>query len=118
MMMANKLSRNLTPNQYYVTQAAGNDRPFTGDMWQSKDVGVYSCLVCTQRLFMFEHKYLNKSGYPTFWNALQNSVAYKVDAIEPLEVQNAHVDPTLKNKTPARRCVCSNVSNFESKLLV
>ena len=97
-MMSQKLSRNLTPYQYYITQAAGTDRPFVGGFWDTKDVGIYSCLVCTQRLFMFEHKYINKSGFPTFWNSLQNAVSFKVDAMEIPEVYNAHQDPTLKNK--------------------
>ena len=59
---------------------------------------------------MFEHKFINKSGFPTFWNSLQNAVSFKVDAMEIPEVYNAHQDPTLKNKQAAKRCVCSNVS--------
>jgi peptide-methionine (R)-S-oxide reductase len=37
----------LTPLEYYVTQGSGYERPFTGEHWWSKDVGMYSCRVCT-----------------------------------------------------------------------
>jgi hypothetical protein len=42
-----ELQERLTPLQYYVTQGIGYERPFTGDNWWTKDVGMYSCIVCT-----------------------------------------------------------------------
>ena len=36
----------LTPLQYYVTQGKGHERPFTGDLWWMKDVGMYHCACC------------------------------------------------------------------------
>ena len=102
------LSEKLTPLQFFVTQGKGWERPFTGDFWWTKDVGIYSCAVCTQRLFMSEHKFPSKSGYPTFWHNIRDSLEYKVDKIEPPLYSNAHEDPLLKNKIPERRCLCSN----------
>ncbi len=52
------------------------ERAFTGTLWDTKDVGIYSCVVCTQRLFMFDHKFQNPSGYPTFWNGIKDAIKF------------------------------------------
>ena len=102
----------LTPHQYWVTQRKGTERAFTGEYWWYNDVGMYNCVVCTQRLFTFEHKYKSKSGYPTFWNALKDSVRFDTDHLYVPAVTNALQDPTLQCKTPIKRMSCSNVSQM------
>jgi hypothetical protein len=47
----------LTPFQFHVTQRIGSERPFTGAYWDTREVGMYNCVVCTQRLFLWDHKY-------------------------------------------------------------
>lgn len=69
---------------------------------------MYSCIVCSQRLFLSEYKYQNKSGYPTFWNTIRDTVKFKDDNLEVKEVHNHHVDPTLKDRQPIKRVECSN----------
>ena len=86
----------------------GTERPFTGQYWWMKDPGVYSCTCCSQRLFMSEHKYENPSGFATFWNHIIDSVSFRDDHLNIPEVTNAHVDTLLKNRSPIKRCVCSN----------
>ena len=98
----------LTPHQYNVTQNKCTERAFTGDYWWVKDVGRYDCVVCSQRLFLYEHKYINRSGYPTFWTSLKDAVRFSTDSLETPRVTNAHEDPTLKNKEAIRRISCSN----------
>lgn len=97
----------LSPLEFYVTQGKGWERAFTGEHWWSKETGMYSCKVCTQKLFMSEHKFPTKSGYPTFWYNIRDALEYKVDKLEGPLVTNAHEDPTLKNKIPVKRCLCS-----------
>jgi hypothetical protein len=46
-----KIYNKLTPMEFYITQEKGTERPFTGDYWDTNKVGVYSCTVCTQRIF-------------------------------------------------------------------
>lgn len=98
----------LAPSQYFITQAVGTERPFTGQYWWTKDAGVYSCACCSQRLFMSEHKFESASGYATFWNHIIDALAFKEDHLALPNVTNAHVDTLLKNKEPVKRCVCSN----------
>ena len=88
------------------------ERAFTGEYWWTNEVGRYDCKSCSQRLFMYEHKFINRSGYATFWNCLENSIKYVEDKLIVNRVTNAHDCPTLKNKIPIKRAVCSNVSNL------
>ncbi len=80
-MLAEYRSR-LTPFQFWVTQHKGTERAFTGEYWENKVVGKYSCIVCSQNLFMFDHKYNNTSGYPTFWNSLKAAVKFRDDHLD------------------------------------
>ena len=73
-----------------MTQNKATERAFTGEYWWVQDVGRYDCVVCTQRLFLYEHKYINKSGYPTFWSSLQGAIKFTDDNLEVPEVTNAH----------------------------
>ena len=98
----------LTPIQYFVTQGMGHERPFTGDYWWTKDVGTYSCVTCTQKVFMSDHKYESRSGYPTFWNHVVHALEFKQDVLSRPDYTNAHEDTLLKNKDPVQRCLCSN----------
>ena len=65
-------------------------------------------MVCSQRLFLYEHKYINRSGYATFWTSLKDAVKFNDDNLEIPPVTNAHEDPTLQNKVAIRRASCSN----------
>lgn len=64
------LQERLTPLQYRVTQEAGTERAFTGDLWNAKDPGMYRCIVCDAPLFKSDTKYDSGSGWPSFWEAI------------------------------------------------
>lgn len=94
-----RLKRNLrtrlSPHQFYLTQGKGTERAFTGEYVWTNDLGTYSCVTCSQRIFLSEHKFQNKSGFATFWNTLRDTVMFKDDSLKVPEVTNAQVDPTL-----------------------
>lgn len=74
------LAARLTPLQYHVTQEAGTERPFTGEYWDTKDDGVYRCVVCEEPLFDSNTKYDSGSGWPSFWQPIESdAVATKKD---------------------------------------
>lgn len=58
---------------------------------------------------MSDHKFENKSGYPTFWNHVIDAIDFKNDNLtRPPEYAGAFEDPVLKNKLPVQRVICSN----------
>lgn len=42
----------LSPHAYWLMQGQGMERPFTGDYWFTKDTGHYTCLACSNKLFL------------------------------------------------------------------
>jgi peptide-methionine (R)-S-oxide reductase len=67
------LKQRLSPLQYKVTQESGTERAFTGEYWDTKDPGTYRCIVCDVQLFSSDTKYDSGSGWPSFFEALDES---------------------------------------------
>ena len=68
-----ELKKRLTPLQYSVTQEAATERPFTGAYWDNHDAGAYRCVVCHEVLFESKEKYDSKSGWPSFFDAVDRA---------------------------------------------
>ena len=70
----------LTPEQYQVTRQKGTERAFTGKYYNHKEDGVYKCVCCGADLFSSEHKYDSGSGWPSFWDVVdQGNVELRED---------------------------------------
>ena len=57
----------LSSEQRHVTQEAGTEQAFTGVYWDTKDDGVYRCIVCETPLFTSATKFDSGTGWPSFW---------------------------------------------------
>ncbi|QGG94918.1 peptide-methionine (R)-S-oxide reductase MsrB [Actinomarinicola tropica] len=65
-----ELRARLTPEQFEITRRAGTERAFTGAYVDSKEPGIYRCLVCDLELFRSDTKYDSGSGWPSFWEPI------------------------------------------------
>ncbi len=57
----------LTPEQAHVCFNKGTEAPFTGKYWNSKEAGMYRCVVCGAELFSSETKFDSGTGWPSFF---------------------------------------------------
>jgi peptide-methionine (R)-S-oxide reductase len=68
-----ELRERLTSEQYQVTQEAGTERAFTGEYWDCHDDGVYRCVVCDQPLYSSQTKFESGTGWPSFWQPIDDA---------------------------------------------
>lgn len=70
----------LTEEQYRVTRDKGTEAPFTGEYYEHDEDGTYKCVNCGAELFSSETKYDSGSGWPSFWDAIdQNKIKLTED---------------------------------------
>jgi peptide-methionine (R)-S-oxide reductase len=65
--------QSLSPEQYHILREHGTERAFTGEYWNLKDDGTFACAGCGQELFSSGTKYDSRSGWPSFWEAIDKS---------------------------------------------
>ena len=74
------ISKNhLSEEQIEVTQFCGTEPPFSGELLNEKREGVYSCVVCSGVLFDSDTKYDSGSGWPSFFNSIEDKIVRKED---------------------------------------
>jgi peptide-methionine (R)-S-oxide reductase len=94
----------LTPEQFYVTQESGTERPGTGALLHNKEPGIYVDVVSGEPLFASADKYESGCGWPSFTKPIEPAnVAELQDrshGMLRIEVRSKHGDSHLGHVFP------------------
>ena len=64
----------LTAEEYNILRENGTERAFTGKYWKNTNNGDYHCAGCDQMLFSSKTKFKSGSGWPSFWDPINNDM--------------------------------------------
>ena len=75
--------RELTRSEFRILREAGTERAYTSPLNDEKRPGTFVCAGCENRLYSSEHKYDSRTGWPSFWQPIENgavgtSTDYKI----------------------------------------
>ena len=89
----------LTREQYRVTQKSGTEAPWTGELLDNKEPGIYVDIVSGEPLFASSDKFESGCGWPSFTKPIEPAhVAELRDVSHGMirtEVRSAHGDSHL-----------------------
>ena len=69
----------LSPESYYILREEGTERAFSSNLNNEKRKGTFYCAGCNQPLFTSDTKFDSGTGWPSFWDSIEESVQTKVD---------------------------------------
>ena len=71
--------RILSPAQYYVLRDHGTEYAGSSPLDRETRRGTYHCAGCDLPLFSSDTKYDSRTGWPSFWKPLPNSIGTSID---------------------------------------
>ena len=71
--------KKLTPEQYNILRQQGTEPPFTSPLLDEHRAGTFACAGCDLALFDAATKFESGTGWPSFYQPLENAVAISSD---------------------------------------
>lgn len=94
----------LDPEEYWVTQENGTERPGTGKYLENKEPGIYVDVVSGEPLFASADKYESGCGWPSFTKPIEpahvNELTDASHGMVRTEVRSTHGDSHLGHVFP------------------
>lgn len=92
----------LSPEEHWVTQESGTERPGTGKYLHNKEPGVYVDIVSGEPLFASSDKYESGCGWPSFTKPIANVTEHRdtTHGMIRTEVRSQHGDSHLGHVFP------------------
>ncbi len=69
----------LTREEYYVLREHGTERAYTSPLDKLYADGTYHCAGCDLPVYPSETKYDSRTGWPSFWDAVEGNVGTSTD---------------------------------------
>ena len=82
--------RLLTPDQYAVLRQSATERPYSSPLLHEQRRGTFACAGCDLDLFSSTTKFESRTGWPSFWAALDKAVGTAPDASFGMERTAVH----------------------------
>ncbi len=94
----------LSPEQYRITQQNGTEQPWTGELLNNKEPGIYVDVVSGEPLFASSDKFDSGSGWPSFTRPIEpanvNELKDGSHGMIRTEVRSTHGDSHLGHVFP------------------
>jgi peptide-methionine (R)-S-oxide reductase len=69
----------LTRDQYVVLRQQGTEEPYSSPLDHEKRPGIFACAGCDLPLFSSKTKFDSHTGWPSFWQPLDNAIGVSED---------------------------------------
>jgi len=127
-MTVGEWKKKLTPEQYRVLREKGTEPAFSGKYVDTKEKGMYKCVVCGNELFSSDTKFDSGSGWPSFTEVTnRENVRLGIDnslGVERIEVICKKCDSHLghvfddgpKDKGGMRYCINSCALDLDKEV--
>lgn len=118
--------KELTEEEFYILRKAGTERPFTSELLDLKEEGVYTCAACYLPLFTSEAKFKSGTGWPSYYEPIQsaNILEHKDKSLGMVRTEVlcarceghlGHVFPDGPDPTGLRYCINGDAMDFVKK---
>ena len=109
--------------KHHVCLNKGTEPAFTGKYLNHKKTGIYTCVMCESELFISSTKFDSGTGWPSFYDAIQDNIETEVDTSHGMtrvevhckncKAHLGHVFPDGPPPTHQRFCINSVSLNFK-----